>query len=77
MAKLTTDLDGSATVKLSDGLRVHIPAFVGAPQVETQDLRNLISALCELVNNLDNRLAALEQRQAVDQIRRCQVGPAF
>ena len=62
MAKLTEDLDGSATMELSDGSKTRIPGLLRVSELDAQALRHLVAALCEMVNNLDNRLAALEKR---------------
>jgi hypothetical protein len=57
-----TDLDGSATITLADGASVRVPGLNDAPNVTAQDLRNVCTALFELVEKLDKRLAALEKR---------------
>ena len=77
MAKLTSDLDGGTIVELSDGSKLRVSALARTPHVDAQDLRNVVDALLEVVHNLDTRLAALEQRQAIDQLRRCEVARAI
>lgn len=62
MAKITTDLDGSATIVLSDGTGIRVPGLKRPPDVDAQDLRNVTTALFDLVDNLDKRLAALEKK---------------
>jgi hypothetical protein len=62
MAKVTTDGDGSATIALADGTAVRVPGLNRGPNVTKQDLRNVCTALFALVENLDERLAALEKK---------------
>jgi hypothetical protein len=61
MATITTDLDGSATLTMSDGSQVRIPGLNSAPTVNPQDIRNVCTSLFLLADNLDKRLAALEK----------------
>ena len=61
MAKITTDLDGSATIIMTDGMQVRLPPFNTAPNVSVQDVRNIATALLALADSLDKRLAALEK----------------
>jgi hypothetical protein len=61
MAKITTDMDGSATITMADGLELRIPGLKSAPNVNAQDVRNVCTALFSLADNLDKRLAALEK----------------
>jgi hypothetical protein len=77
MAKLIGDLEGGATVELSDGSKLRIAGLTRASELQPEDVRNVVGALLELINNLDNRLAGLEQRQAIDQMRRCEVARAI
>jgi hypothetical protein len=56
-----TDLDGSATITLSDGTAVRIPGLNSAPNVTAQDVRNVATALFLLVEKLDKRLTDLEK----------------
>jgi hypothetical protein len=62
MAKITTDFDGSATITMADGMRLRIPGLNSAPNVNAQDVRNVCTALFELADNLDKRLAAIEKK---------------
>jgi len=64
MAQITTDLNGSATITMSDGLRLIVPGLNSAPNVNAQDVRNVCTALFELADHLDKRLAALEKKAA-------------
>jgi hypothetical protein len=61
MAKITTDVDGSATITMADGYQLRIPGFSSMPTVNAQDVRNVTTALFALADNLDKRLAAIEQ----------------
>ncbi len=59
---ITTDLDGSATITLSDGTKVRLPGLSSSPNVTAQDVRNVATALFALVENLDKRLTNLEKK---------------
>jgi hypothetical protein len=61
VAKFTNDLDGSVTIIMSNGLQLRIPGFTSAPSVDAQDVRNVTTAMLALVDNLDERLAAIEK----------------
>jgi hypothetical protein len=61
MAKITTEIDGSATITMADGYQLRIPGFSSAPSVNAQDVRNVTTALFALADNLDKRLAEMEK----------------
>ena len=63
MATITTGQDGSATITLSDGTAVRLPGLHSAPDVTSQDIRNVATALFGLVKSLDDRLSLLENQK--------------
>lgn len=54
-------INGSAEITLSDGTKVAIPSLKEPFGATAQDIENMLSALLEMVGNLDKRLAALEK----------------
>jgi hypothetical protein len=58
---ITTDLDGSATITLSDGYQIRIPVMSKGPSANPQDTRNVVNALLLLAEHFDKRLATLER----------------
>lgn len=61
MEYTTGYIDGKATITLSDGTSVGMPTLEDLPGATAQDIRNVVSALLAMVDNLDKRLAALEK----------------
>ena len=59
---INSDVDGSATITLSDGTTVRLPGLNSSPNVTAQDVRNVATALFLLVEKLDKRLTNLEKK---------------
>jgi hypothetical protein len=60
MAEISS-VPGGAKILLSDGLEVSMSGFNIPPDV--RDLRRICTAMFSLVENLDNRLSALEKEK--------------
>ena len=58
----TNSIDGSIVVTLSDGTKVGLTTLKDPPGATAQDIRNVVTALLKMVENLDKRLAALEKK---------------
>jgi hypothetical protein len=75
MAQIITDINGSAIITMSDGMRLRIPGLNSAPNVTAQDIRNVCTAFFELADNLDKRLATIEGRATGKQLADTLSGP--